>query len=169
MIADGSAQILQAMLAATATSPDADTISRQFLGALYGADTLVGSADVPEQLVIDLERVDRFTYADYVEALKRADTADELTDNLVDVHHRDGIVGFATRKHFFTDWSATTPALATDITAGLSDATVEVPKNLNQKDSGGVYLPSLPVVPRTLSYVPSDAVDTGRHRRAAHR
>lgn len=159
MISEGSAQILQAMLAATAASSDADTVSRQFLGTPYGANTLVGSADVPEELVIELERVDCFTYADYVEALKRADTPDEFTDSLVDVRYRDGVVSFATRKHFFTDWSATTPRLATDVTASLSDAALDVEKNLNQKDAGGVYLPGLPVVPRTVTYVPSGAVD----------
>lgn len=47
-------------------------ISALFLHVPYGANTLVGSASVPEQLVVELTRVDCFTYADYVEALKRS-------------------------------------------------------------------------------------------------
>jgi membrane-bound lytic murein transglycosylase B len=139
----------------------AERLSRQFLGTPYGADTLVGSATVPEQLVAELERVDCFTLVDYVEALKRSTSRDQFVNALIRVRYKDNAVGFATRKHFFTDWAATGPAVATDITATLSRNTVEVAKNLNRKDSGGVYLPGLPVVPRTVAYLPSAAVDDG--------
>jgi hypothetical protein len=155
VISAGSEQILQTLLAAPA-----DTVSAALLGTPYGADTLVGSADEPEQLVVELQRVDCFTYADYVEALKRAGgDRSAFIDSLIDVRYKDGVVGFANRKHFFTDWAAEAPAVATDITAGLSDNTVATTKNLNAKDSGGVYLPGLPVVPRALSYLPSEQVD----------
>lgn len=30
---------------------------------------------------------------------------------------------------------------------------------LNQRDDGGVYLPGLPTVPRTITYIPSEFVD----------
>ena len=136
-------------------------ISGQFLGMPYGANTLIGSATQPEQLVVDLEKVDCFTYADYVEALKRAEDRKEFIDALINVRYKDGAVGFLNRKHFFTDWSVATPAIATDVTTTLSPNTIQVAKNLNQKDSGGVYLPELPVVPRTISYIPSQQVDAG--------
>nr|WP_308124078.1 DUF1460 domain-containing protein [Mycolicibacterium xanthum] len=136
-------------------------LSGQFLGTPYGANTLIGSATVPEQLVVELAKVDCFTYADYVEALKRAGNRDEFIDALISVRYKDGEVGFQTRKHFFTDWAAATPAVATDITASLSANAIQVPKDLNAKDSGGVYLPGLPVVPRTVSYIPSRYVDDG--------
>ncbi|MGB3484063.1 MAG: DUF1460 domain-containing protein [Mycobacterium sp.] len=159
-ISSASEQILESMLAATSGSTGSDAVSAQFLATPYGANTLVGSAQQPEQLVVELQRVDCFTYADYVEALKRAGgDRERFLDSLVDVRYRDGVVSFANRKHFFTDWSATAPAVATDITAGLSDAAVETTKNLNAKDSGGVYLPGLPVVPRTVWHIPSAQVD----------
>ncbi|CAN5183095.1 DUF1460 domain-containing protein [soil metagenome] len=154
-----SQQILQSMLTAINGSSDADLISRQFLGTPYGAHTLVGSADEPEVLVADLQKVDCFTYADYVEALKRSASQDEFSTNLIDVRYKNGVVAFANRKHFFTDWAASAPAVATDVTAGLSDAAITTAKALNQKDSGGVYLPGLPVVPRTVTYIPSGQVD----------
>lgn len=65
------------------------------------------------------------------------------------VRYKDGVVGFQNRKHIFTDWSVATPAIATDITTSLSANAIQVTRNLNEKDSGGLYLPGLPVVPRT--------------------
>lgn len=159
LMSDASTQTLQAMLAATPGPSDAETISEQFLGTPYGADTLIGSAQIPEQLTAELQRVDCFTYADYVEALKRADTPEQFVDSLTAVRYTGGVVSFATRRHFFTDWSATSPTLARDVTASLTDAAVATPKNLNQADSGEQYLPGLPVVARTVAYVPSPAVD----------
>ncbi|WP_371259121.1 DUF1460 domain-containing protein [Mycobacterium sp. GA-1285] len=164
LISEQSSQILERMLAARngAGAPErAEAISREFLGTPYGADTLVGSATDPENLVVELSRVDCFTYADYVEALKRAGNRDEFIAALTEVRYKDGVVGFTNRKHFFTDWAAGSSAVANDITATLSPNAVQVHKNLNQKDSGDVYLPGLPVVPRTVTYIPSVQFDNG--------
>lgn len=164
-ISGPSERILDRLLAAKRDAPrtdpsaTSDILSRLFLGTPYGADTLIGSATDPEQLVVELEKVDCFTYADYVEALKRADNRETFVDALIDVRYRDGSVAYQNRKHFFTDWAVDAPALATDVTASLSPDAVAVHKNLNQKDSGGVYLPGLPVVARTVTYIPSDDVD----------
>lgn len=150
-ISEQSEQILERMLAA-----GHDRFGANFLGTPYGANTLIGSVSEPEQLVVELTRVDCFTFADYVEALKRAGNRDEFITALKEVRYRDGVVNFQNRKHFFTDWAADTPVVANDVTADVSPNAVRVQKNLNQKDSGGVYLPGLPVVPRTVSYIPSD-------------
>nr|WP_231992790.1 DUF1460 domain-containing protein [Mycobacterium sp. 1164985.4] len=136
-----------------------EVVSRGFLGTPYGADTLIGSVSDPEQLVIELTRVDCFTFADYVEALKRAANRDDFITALREVRYRDGVVNFQNRKHFFTDWAADAPAVANDVTADMSPNAVRVQKNLNQKDGGGVYLPGLPVIPRTVSYIPSEQFD----------
>lgn len=160
-----SEQILHSLLASTADesgdsqAAHSGAVSQQFLGTPYGADTLIGSASVPEQLVVDVEKVDCFTYADYVEALKRSRTRDEFVASLIDVRYKDGVVAFENRKHFFTDWSAASPAVATDVTAELSDSAIASSKSLNSRDSGGSYLPGLPVVARTVTYIPSDLVD----------
>nr|WP_260765293.1 DUF1460 domain-containing protein [Mycobacterium sp. SMC-4] len=154
-----SGQILDAMLAVEAR--DSGTVSAQFLGTRYGADTLVGSADQDEQLVVELERVDCFTYADYVEALKRADDRETFLAGLTDVRYTNGVVAFDNRRHFFTDWAAADPAVATDVTGSVSDDAVRTSKQLNRKDTGGVYLPGLPVVAREVSFIPSDQVDGG--------
>lgn len=161
-----SEQVLRRLLGiAEAPQPDpsarAEQLSRQFLGTPYGANTLVGSAQLPERLVADLEKVDCFTYADYVEALKRAHDRDSFVTGLIAVRYKDGVVGFGQRRHFFTDWAAARPAVATDVTTTLGATAVAVAKHLNAKDGGGVYLPGLPVVDRTVSYLPSAAVDRG--------
>jgi len=166
-ISGQSEQILQNLLAArnkaAAAQPSelSEILARQLLGTPYGADTLVGSATVPEQLVVELQKVDCFTYADYVEALKRAGDRDQFIASLINVRYKDGVVAFQSRKHFFTDWAASAPAIATDITASLSTNAAASNKNLNRKDSGGLYLPGLPVVPRTVAYIPSRQVDSG--------
>ena len=165
-ISSQSEQILQTLLTVrknasrAGLSERSETVSRQFLGVPYGANTLIGSATEPEQLVVELQKLDCFTYADYVEALKRAKNREEFIDRLIQVRYKDGVVGFQTRKQFFTDWSVSTPAIATDVTTSLSTNSIQVTKNLNKKDSGGVYLPGIPVVPRTISYIPSQQVDS---------
>ena len=165
-ISSQSEQILQTLLTFKNKAPGAglsersDTVSRQFLGIPYGANTLIGSANDSEQLVVELQKLDCFTYADYVEALKRAGDPDEFIDRLIQVRYKDGVVGFQHRKHFFTDWSVSAPAIATDITTSLSANSIQITKNLNKKDSGGVYLPGLPVVPRTISYIPTQQIDS---------
>ncbi|MGE2717749.1 DUF1460 domain-containing protein [Mycolicibacterium litorale] len=164
-VAGRSEQILQKLLAARngaareEHSSKADTVSRQFLGVPYRANTLVGAVNRPEELVVDLEAVDCFTYADYVEALKRADDREQFIDRLIEVRYKDGVVGYRNRKHFFTDWAAATPPVATDVTGELGAKSISVAKRLNRKDSGGVYLPGLPEVPRDVTYIPSGSVD----------
>lgn len=166
-ISSQSEQILQNLLTVRNSTSSlglperSEILSRQFLGVPYAGNTLIGSANEAEQLVVELQKVDCFTYADYVEALKRANDREEFIDNLIKVRYKDGVVEFENRKHFFTDWSAVAPAVATDITTSLSTNSIQLTKNLNKKDSGGVYLPGLPIVPRTISYIPSQRIDSG--------
>lgn len=136
-----------------------ELLSRQFLGTPYTADMLIGSANEPEQLVIDFRGVDCFTYLDYVEALSRSTDRDQFVANLIQTRYRDGQVDFLHRKHFFSDWAYAPRIAAADITGSLSPAAVTVAKNLNEKADGSNYLPGLPVVARGITYIPSAAVD----------
>lgn len=136
-----------------------DLISREFLGTPYLANRLIGSQSTPEQLVIDFRGLDCFTYIDYVEALSTARSEAEFVQRLVDIRYVDGKIAFPQRKHFFTDWAQRPKKVAEDITAQLSPHAVSLVKNLNQKADGGSYLPGLPVVQRSVTYIPSDRVD----------
>ncbi|MFB7874328.1 DUF1460 domain-containing protein [Nocardia sp. NPDC056064] len=145
--------------AGTLSRPDLlARLSERLLGTPYGANMLIGSATEPEQLVIDLRRVDCFTFLDYVEAASRSADRDQFATNLVATRYVDSRVEFAQRKHFFTDWATTRP-LATDITASLSPAAVTVTKHLNAKADGTTYLPGLPVTDRAVTHIPAGAVD----------
>ncbi|WP_134070731.1 N-acetylmuramoyl-L-alanine amidase-like domain-containing protein [Mycobacteroides salmoniphilum] len=136
-------------------------VSALFLHVPYGADTLIGSASVPEQLVVELSRVDCFTYVDYVEALKRSSNSADFIAQLTQIRYRGGDISFTQRRHFFTDWAADAPVNATDVTASLGVPTEQVAKTLNLKDSGGSYLPGLPPRQRTVVYLPSARVSDG--------
>lgn len=133
-------------------------VSALFLHVPYGANTLIGSASVPEQLVVELTRVDCFTYADYVEALKRSSNRADFIAQLTQIRYHGGEISFTQRRHFFTDWAADAPANAADVTASLGVPAEQVAKILNLKDSGGNYLPGLPTRPRTVTYIPSPRV-----------
>ncbi|MEV6061232.1 N-acetylmuramoyl-L-alanine amidase-like domain-containing protein [Nocardia asteroides] len=136
-------------------------LSARLLGTPYGANMLIGSATEPEQLVIDLRRVDCFTYLDYLEAASRSADRDQFTANLVATRYVDSRVEFTRRKHFFTDWAHTGRIAATDVTTSLSPAAVTVTKHLNATADGGTYLPGLPVVDRAITHIPAAAVDQG--------
>ncbi|WP_432420732.1 DUF1460 domain-containing protein [Nocardia farcinica] len=152
---------LLAVRAAAAHLPKGElleALSRPLRGTPYGADMLIGSATEPERLVIDLRRVDCFTYLDYVAALSRASDRESFARALVETRYAGGQVDFAHRKHFFTDWAHVDRIAATDITGALSPHAVTVPVRLNAKADGGRWLPGLPVVDRALTYIPSERV-----------
>ncbi len=134
-------------------------ISAEFLGTPYQADMLQGSATTPEKLIIDFRGLDCFTYLDYVEAARHAHSQQDFVNRLILTRYVDGIVGFTTRKHFFSDWVTRSYPLAEDITAALSSKAVRVDKALNLKADGSFYLPGLPVVQRTITYIPAADVD----------
>ncbi|MCL1582136.1 DUF1460 domain-containing protein [Xanthomonas nasturtii] len=135
-------------------------ISALFLDTPYQANMLQGSATTPEKLIIDFTGLDCFTYLGYVEAARRASSQQDFVDRLVLTRYVDGIVGFPYRKHFFSDWVARPYELADDITASISPNAVSVDKALNLKADGSNYLPGLPVVQRTITYIPVAAVDS---------
>ncbi|WP_067569963.1 DUF1460 domain-containing protein [Nocardia acidivorans] len=136
-----------------------DQISARLLGTPYGANMLVGSATVPEELIVDLRRVDCFTFLDYVEAASRSTDRASFIAALAETRYTNGTVDFLHRKHFFTDWAATPRTAARDITGSLTPAAVTVPKRLNTKADGSSYLAGLPAVDRDITYIPANAVD----------
>ncbi|MEV6065097.1 DUF1460 domain-containing protein [Nocardia sp. NPDC052001] len=164
-IDDASASKLDELLALRNSAASGATkgdlinlLSARLLGTPYGANMLVGSATQPEELIVDLRRVDCFTFLDYVEALTRSSNRADFLTTLTETRYTNGTVAFANRKHFFTDWANTPRTAATDITAGLTPAAVTVPKHLNLKSDGSVYLPGLPTVDRNITYIPAGAV-----------
>ena len=148
--------------------PRIEFLSRQFLDVPYGAERLVGAADTPEALTINLAALDCYTYLDYVEALRRSTTFDELPGQVTAVRYRQADVSWRNRRHFFSDWVTGDPGPVRDVTARLGDAaTAYARKELNRADDGGVLLEGVPVVERTIAYIPAGRLDEPLTRRLA--
>ena len=151
-----------------AAGPRIEFLSRQFLDVPYGAGTLLGSADTPEALTINLAALDCYTYLDYVEALRRSATFDEFPQQVTAVRYRHGNVSWRNRRHFFSDWVTGEAGPARDVTARLGGtATAYARKTLNRADDGGVLLEGIPVVERTIAYIPAERLDEALARRLA--
>ncbi|MEM9256991.1 MAG: N-acetylmuramoyl-L-alanine amidase-like domain-containing protein [Pseudomonadota bacterium] len=138
-------------------------ISGLFLDLNYVEHRLIGSSDVPEQLVIDFGALDCFTYLDYVEALRKSsDYEEDFIENLIVTRYVDGEVSYLSRKHFFSDWvhaDTNGDSNAHDVTALVSDYHETVFKDLNRKADGSSFIPDLPTKQRYIDYIPSEHID----------
>jgi len=148
------------------TLPDVDQtqgerisrISATFLGTPYEADTLIGSPDTPETLVINFNGVDCYTLLDYVQALSRSHDRASFEANLIRTRYVDDKVSYLNRRHFFSDWFADNPRNADDVTRTLSPDAVTVVKQLNRQTNGTELVPGLGVISRRITYIPAWAI-----------
>jgi hypothetical protein len=153
-------QVLGTAAAISEARERIEYISGQFLGTPYEETTLVGSSDVPEKLVICLQAVDCFTYIDYVESMRLSLSFDDFREQLRMVRYRSGVVAYAARNHFFTDW-AESPRVR-DVSADVGLAEVRsVVKVLNRKGDGSLFLSDIPERKRTVTFIPAEALDEG--------
>jgi hypothetical protein len=155
---------IERLLAEAGRLPDpsrkVEFISAAFLDTPYLADTLIGSAEQAEVLVLRLDGVDCFTLLDTVEALRRAASFDGFKEALVRIRYRDGWIDFLSRNHFFAEWGEAASDHLRDVTAQVGGKGVRrVEKLLNKKEDGTLYLPGYPVQSRELAYIPPEAVD----------
>ncbi|WP_442780015.1 DUF1460 domain-containing protein [Enterobacter cancerogenus] len=133
-------------------------VSSAFLGTPYQADTLIGGPDTPEALVANFNGVDCFTLVDYVEALTRSHDKTTFLHNLAEVRYTHGNVDYLSRRHFFSDWFATRPRNARDVTPDISPDYVVVDKQLNRKPDGSEYIPGLGIHHRKINYISGNAI-----------
>lgn len=134
-------------------------ISAKFLGTHYQKDMLNGSETISENLTIDFRWLDCITYLDYVIALHISHSENDFLNNIVKIRYLDSHISFYNRRHFFTDWANREHKIAEDITAQLSPKTLKSTKLLNQKNKDKKYLPGIPIVSRSITYIPSSAID----------
>jgi hypothetical protein len=152
------------LIARGATIPDAgehiDFLSERLLGTAYGEATLEGCAGSPEVFVINLEKVDCFTFIDYVEAMRLSATFAQFVTNLRRLRYRKGFVSFENRNHFFTDWKGSNRAFVADVTREIGGVmTKSVVKTLNRKEDGTCFLPGITPTERRIDYIPGQVVD----------
>jgi hypothetical protein len=137
-----------------------DFLSGKFLNTEYEESTLVGDINHPEELVINLEGMDCFTYIDYVEAMQLSSSYPMFVDNIQRIRYQSGEVDFRNRNHFFTDWTVYNSDNIVDVTKEVGgQGTRTVKKFLNKKKDGTPYLPGIPVKERTVHYIPSQSID----------
>ncbi|MGF1717779.1 DUF1460 domain-containing protein [Photobacterium chitinilyticum] len=141
------------------TGASIKAISSLFLGIPYYVGRLIGSNVEKEKLVVDLGKLDCFTYLDYVESFRRSKVINEFFENLIQIRYFDGDIDYLSRKHFFSDWVSGNKPNVNDVTSQVSTVTVSVTKSLNQKSDGETYIPGLAVKQRSITYIPSNAVD----------
>nr|WP_250318499.1 DUF1460 domain-containing protein [Rosenbergiella gaditana] len=133
-------------------------VSSAFLGTPYQAETLIGGPSIPEALVVNFNGVDCISLIDYVEALTYSHDQKSFLQNLVKVRYTGGNVDYLSRRHFFSDWFASAPRNARDVTADISPDYAVVDKQLNRKPGGGEYIPGLGIHPRRINYIPGKAI-----------
>jgi hypothetical protein len=153
---------LEQMLAAASVMPGLpariDFISGSFLGVPYGESTLIGSPEVPEVFVINLQAVDCFTYLDYVESMRVSRTFSEFRRHLRRLRYKSGTVAYGARRHFFTDWATSTRVHDVTGVIGRENAAAAA-KTLNRKGGGGSILPGIPPVERKIVFIPTERLD----------
>ncbi|MGD0074623.1 MAG: N-acetylmuramoyl-L-alanine amidase-like domain-containing protein [Candidatus Binataceae bacterium] len=81
-----------------------DVLSRCFLGRLYKANPLIGSADTAEVFTASLDGLDCVTYIEIVLALARASSVDEFVAALRKIRYEGGLIEWRRRNHYMTSW-----------------------------------------------------------------
>ncbi|GBE06874.1 MAG TPA: DUF1460 domain-containing protein [Nitrospirae bacterium] len=153
-------QFLREALAVRDTGERIDLISRQFLETAYKGSTLTGDPQTPEDLVVNLQEVDCFTFLDYVEAMRLSGSFFEFIKNLKKVRYRGGDVAFQNRNHFFTDWLEFNSDMVHDVTEQVGGpGTKSITKILNQKENGSVFLDGVQPAEREIRFIPSGSIN----------
>lgn len=136
-----------------------DFISARFVDTKYKISTLIGDITEPEVFVINLGALDCFTFLEYIEAMSISRSYAGFRENLRNVRYRSGLIAFKSRNHFFSDWRDFNADLVEDVTSDIAEGKIRtVVKRLNTKEDGTHYLPGIPVVERTITYIAPDEI-----------
>lgn len=131
-------------------------VSSEFLDVNYVANRLVGSSTEQEELVVDVLKLDCFTYLDYLEAFRRSSNEKEFINNLRKVRYVDSKVEYLNRKHFFSDWAYENEIMVTDLVKTDNSLMKIASKDTVSINEGknGEYIKDLGIRERTISYIP---------------
>lgn len=134
---------------------DISKLSEKFLNIKYVSNTLSNhEIDISkENLIINFDSLDCFTFIDTIEALKRSSNKKEFKNELVNTRYKNGVISYQNRNHFFSDWIESNSM--NDITCKLG-ACEKTTKYLNQNEK---YLKEIPTVKRDISYIKSIKID----------
>lgn len=134
-----------------------DYISERFLGTSYQADTLIGSQDLTEQFVVNLESVDCFTFVDYILALAISDNFVDFYDKLQAIRYKSGQIDYRTRNHFFSQWIDNNSEHLFDVSNRFEESVCTV-KELNKKENGRYWVEGIPFFEKNVCYLPREVI-----------
>ncbi|MEA3553228.1 MAG: DUF1460 domain-containing protein [Campylobacterota bacterium] len=137
-----------------------EQISNHFLGTKYKANSLIGSSNSKEKLVIDFSSFDCFTFIDTIESLKGSNSFDTFKSKLIDTRYKNGKISYKNRKHFFSDWVTYNKNIK-DITCKIGKCS-KITKYLNQKSKDKVYLKGITIIKRDIFYIQSKDIDISK-------
>ncbi len=129
-------------------------ISDKFLNTSYKANTMIGSLDQKEELVIDLAHLDCFTFIDYVEAMKHSSSFNEFKTNLISLRYQAGKIDYTFRNHFFSDWTIYNGF--ENITISLYPKAKQVTKVLNLSQTNTLFLKGIKTRKIQINYIDSN-------------
>ncbi|MBI5193672.1 MAG: DUF1460 domain-containing protein [Nitrospirae bacterium] len=135
-------------------------ISGIFLDVGYSGSTLIGDVTTPEVFVVNLAKVDCFTFIDYVEAMRHSGSFSGFMENLERVRYHADLISFENRNHFFTDWIEYNGGFVEDVTdIDGGHKAIQVIKKLNLKKDGTYVVDGIKPVERNIEYIPANALD----------
>lgn len=134
---------------------DISKLSEKFIGTKYVANTLSNNEidTSKENLVINFDSLDCFTFIDTLESLRVSSSKKEFKKHLISTRYKNSDISYLSRNHFFSDWIESNNMK--DITCTLGNCKNET-KYLNENE---MYLKEIPTVKRTISYIKTDEVD----------
>lgn len=134
---------------------DVSKLSGKFLGTKYVANTLSNNEinTSKENLVINFDALDCFTFIDTIEALKHANSKNEFREKLINTRYKNGIISYYSRNHFFSDWGLNDSL--EDITCNLGICQKSI-KYLNKNEK---YLKEIPTIKREVFYIKPQNID----------
>ena len=137
------------------TQKEISKLSEKFLKIKYVSNTLSNHQidTSKENLVIDFDSLDCFTFMDTLEALKKSENKKTFKQALINTRYKKGNISYNTRNHFFSDWIDSNNAI--DITCTLGDCR-KVTKYLNQNEK---YLKEIPTVKREIYYIQTNTIN----------
>ena len=128
-------------------------ITNKFLNTPYKANTMIGSNNKSEKLVIDLGNLDCFTFIDYVEAMKHSQDFDTFKTNLIKLRYQNGNIDYIYRNHFLSDWILYNGFK--NITSSLTSKTKQVTKILNLSKKNSLFLKEIQTKKIKIDYIDS--------------
>lgn len=137
---------------------DIKKLSKKFLNTKYISNTLsnIEINTSKENLIINFEALDCFTFIDTIEALRISNDLNSFTNSLIKIRYKDAVVSYHNRNHFFSDWLENNNMK--DITCTLGKCKKQT-KILNKNFK---YLKEISEVKRDIYYIPANNIDMSK-------